>query len=171
MPDVSEMNKISDSSEGMHDTNKKESNEYSMIYRAKCVDNKDPLKSGRIKVNIPKLNSTTTEDTEGTWAYPCTPFAGSNLEGDAEESVHDFGSLCIPPKDSVVYVFFEEGDQSKPRYFGGLVTEGAVPTENQQGEEYYNKHTIFKSPKKRLIFISDDSKTDACILIRGMERS
>ena len=139
------------------------------IYRAKCVDPKDPLKSGRIKVWIPKLNYTKQSEDEGIWAYPCTPFAAPNLE--VKNSVSDFGSLMVPPKDSYVFVFFEDNDPSKPRYFGGVVLEGAIPTENQAGSEYWNKHTVIKTPEKRMIFVSDDSSSDASIIIRGKDRN
>ena len=170
MPDINDMSSVASKSEGSINTNSIDSLDYSGIYRAKCIDNKDPLKTGRIKVFIPKVHRTKVEETEGTWAYPCTPYAGSNLEPDAKEPIHDFGSLYVPPIDSFVYVFFEDGDQSKVRYFGGLITQGAIPTENQAGDQYWDKHTVIKTPKKRLIFVSDDNTNDACILIRGMQR-
>ena len=133
------------------------------IYRAKCVDPKDPDKSGKIKVWIPALSYTKDEDTSGIWARPATSFAAANLE---KEEVNDFGSLYIPPKDSYVYVFFEDGDSSKPVYFAGCVLEGSIPTECQAGSQYWNKHMIIKTPQKRMIFVSDDPD-DSCIIIRG----
>lgn len=139
------------------------------IYRAVCVDPKDPLKSGRIKVNIPALDIEYTKDTEGIWAYPCTPFAAPNLEKSGED-VSDFGSLLVPPKNSYVFVFFEDGDVNKPRYFGGLTLENAIPTECKNGSEYYNKHMVIKTPKKRMVFVSDDDSSDASIIIRGKDR-
>lgn len=169
MPDsLADLTKVAENAEGANSTQNKDSLENNFIYRAKCVDNKDPLKSGRIKVWIPAKHHTKVEENEGIWAYPCTPFAGSNLE-ESGKSVSDIGSLFIPPIHSYIYVFFENGEQNKARYFGGLVTEGAIPTENQTGQ-YYNKHTIIKTPNKRIIFVSDDESTDACVLIRGKER-
>ena len=139
------------------------------IYRAICVDNKDEKKSGRIKVNIPALNYTQIKDNEGVWALPCTPFAAPNLE--KKNNVSDFGALYIPPVDSYVYVFFEDGDSSKPRYFGGVTLEGAIPTEQQAGEQYWNKHVVIKTPEKRMIFVSDDNSSDASVIIRGKDRN
>ena len=133
------------------------------IYRAKCVDPKDPDKSGKVKVWIPALSYTKDEDTEGIWARPATSFAAANLE---KKEVNDFGSLYIPPKDSYVYVFFEDGDSSKPVYFAGCILEGSIPTECQAGSEYWNKHMVIKTTKKRMIFVSDDPD-DACVIIRG----
>lgn len=155
---------ISDNVTGSTNTNSQPSGKFG-IYRAKCVDTKDPLKSGRIKVFIPALNLEITKETEGIWALPCTPYAGCNLEG--SNGVNDFGSLYVPPKDSFVFVFFEDGDTSKPRYFGGVVLENAVPTENRAGEQYWNKHTVIKTPDKRMIFVSDDNSHDASVIIRG----
>lgn len=140
------------------------------IYRAICIDPKDPLKSGRIKIQIPALNLTVTKENDGVWAYPCTPYASPNLEKKGED-VSDFGSLLIPPKNSHVFVFFEDGDVSKPRYFGGVTLENAIPTENRNGSEYWNKHTVIKTPKKRMIFVSDDDSSDASVIIRGKDRS
>ena len=133
------------------------------IFRAKCTDPKDPDKSGKIKVWIPELSYKKDEDTEGIWARPATPYAAVNLE---KKEVNDFGSLYVPPKDSYVYVFFENGDPSKCVYFAGMVLEGSIPTECQSGSQYWNKHVIIKTPKKRIIFVSDDP-SDACVIIRG----
>lgn len=162
------MNVVSDNSGGTNTHSQPE--RYFGIYRAICVDPIDPKKSGRIKVWIPALNYTKFEDTDGMWAMPCTPYAGSNLEK-INEKVSDFGSLYIPPKDAYVYVFFEDGDPSKPRYFGGLIIEGGIPTEQQAGDEYWKKHTVIKSPEKRMMFVSDDDTNDCSVIIRGKDRN
>ena len=163
MADVQDLSTIADNISGVPNSSSQASGKFG-IYRAKCVDTQDPLKSGRIRVFIPALNLEMMKENEGIWALPCSPFAGSNLEVSA---VNDIGSLLVPPKDSLVYVFFEDGDTSKPRYFGGVVLENAVPTENRAGKQYWNKHTILKTPNKRIIFVSDDSKSDAGVIIRG----
>lgn len=166
MSEVAALNQVADNG-GTSTHNQPQ--RYFGIYRAICVDNKDQKKSGRIKVNIPALNYTQIKDTDGVWAFPCTPFAAPNLE--KKNKVSDFGALYIPPVDSYVYVFFEDGDASKARYFGGVVLEGAIPTEQQSGEQYWNKHTVIKTPEKRMIFVSDDSSSDASIIIRGKDRN
>lgn len=165
---LNDLTQIAENVEGSGNTQNQESLEYSSIYRAKCIDNKDPLKTGRIKIWIPSKHHTKVEETNGIWAYPCTTFAASNLEEKGKPE-SDIGSLYIPPVNSYVFIFFEDGDSSKPRYFGGVVTEGAIPTENQTGD-YYKKHTVIKTPSKRIIFVSDDDSNDACVLIRGKER-
>ena len=166
---LQELNQLADNVEGASNTQNMPSLSYDVIYRAKCVDNKDPLKTGRIKVWIPKLNYTHIDEDQGIWALPCTPYAASNLEKKGE-AVTDFGSLYVPPVDSFVYIFFEDGDQNKPRYFGANIIEGGIPTENQAGNQWWNKHTVIKTPAKRIIFVSDDDSGDASIIIRGKER-
>ena len=172
MAEISKISTISDETNGLeHILNVKEAR-YG-IFRAKVVDNNDEdKKTGRVKVWIPAIHypKIKEEDEEGVWAYPCTPFAASNLEKKGEP-VSDFGTLYVPPKDSYVFIFFEDGDVGKPRYFGGLVLEGAIPTENQAGEEPWNKHMVIKTLEKRMIFVSDDTKSDACIIIRGKDRN
>ena len=167
--ELQDLTNVAENAEGSNSTQNKPSLSYDVIYRAKCVDPKDPTKSGKIKVWIPKLHYTSVDEDNGIWAYPCTPYAASNLE-EKSGGVSDFGSLYIPPKGSFVYVFFEDGDQNKARYFGGTVIEGGIPTENQAGNEWWNKHTVIKTPAKRIIFVSDDDSSDACVLIRGKER-
>ena len=169
MSEALQMDYINDTTSGSDSTHNQPEKKYG-IFRAKCVNSQDPEKTGRIKVWIPALNYTKAEEEEGTWAYPCCPFAGPNLEKNGDK-VSDFGSLYLPPKDSYVYVFFEDGDTSKPIYFGGVVTEGAIPTENQAGKQWWNKHTVIKSPEKRMIFMSDDSQSDSSVIIRGKDRN
>jgi hypothetical protein len=137
-------------------------------YRAKCVDNKDPKKSGRIKVWIPELMAGKVDEKEGRWVLPATEYAGCNVE--AKNGVDDCGSLLIPPVGSFVWVFFECDDPDKGRYRGGCVIESQIPTEQQAGGQYWNKHTLIKTPTGRQLFVSDDPD-DASVLIRGQDRS
>ena len=172
MSKIQKISNVSDQVNGLENILNVEEVNYG-IFRAKVVDNKDEeMTTGRIKVWIPALHypKIKEEDEDGVWAWPCTPFAASNLEKEGEP-VSDFGSLYVPPKDSFVFVFFEDGDVNKVRYFGGVVLEGAIPTENQGGEEPWNKHTVIKTLDKRIIFVSDDTKSDASIIIRGKDRS
>ena len=170
MTEAAELGAIADNTESSGSASNKPSQRYG-IYRAICVDPADPKKSGRIKVNIPALDITETDvEKDGVWAYPCTPFASPNLEKKGEK-VSDFGSLYVPPKFSIVFVFFEDGDPSRPRYFGGATLENAIPTENRVGSEWWNKHTVIKSMDKRMVFVSDDNSNDASVIIRGKDRN
>ena len=71
------------------------------FYRGKVVDNKDPLRLGRVKVKVmPFMEEVRDEDCP--WAEPCW----------------QAGILYIPPRNAWVWVFFEEGDPEKPVWFG-----------------------------------------------------
>lgn len=157
-----------DVSQNTNPTSVNTPSEYNGKYRGKCVDNKDPNKSGRIKAWIPHLMAGKVNESEGIWVYPATDYAACNKE--ASGGVDDCGSLMIPPVGSFVWVFFEAGDPNKGRYEGGCVIEGQIPTEQQAGAEYWNKHTVIKTPTGRQMLVSD-APEDACVIIRGKDRS
>jgi hypothetical protein len=138
-------------------------------YRAKVVDNKDPLKCGRVMVWIPDIMVSVSEDF-GLWARPANnPVGGRNLEGDPEH--HYMGSCYIPKKGAWVWIFFEAGNMNRPYYFGALDLENTqVLPENQLGQNYEDKWTIFKSHEGRTIIISDDP-SDARVEITGKKEN
>ena len=74
-------------------------------YRAKVVDVRDPQFRGRIRVMCPKVLGEATS----SWCEPCIPVA-YDLGGD----------YAIPKLGEFVWVEFEEGNQNKPIYTGGL---------------------------------------------------
>ena len=138
------------------------------MYRAKIVDNKDPEKFGRVMIWVPDFMPDVAED-EGLWARPANnPLGGRNEEGDSEH--HYMGSSYIPRKGAWVWVFFEGGNINRPYYFGALDLENTkVLPENQLGENYEDKWTIFKSHEGRCIIVSDD-KDDCRVEITGKKR-
>jgi len=78
------------------------------IYRAEVLDNNDPSKLGRIKVNV-FGSFDGIEASSLPWAVPAMPiFTGS---GDG------FGFFSIPEVSSHVWCFFEAGDINQPVYF------------------------------------------------------
>lgn len=135
------------------------------MYRAKVVDNKDPLKYGRVLVWIPDIMPN-VEDTKGIWARPANnPIGGRNIEGDSEH--HYMGTSYIPRKGAWVFLFFEGGNINKPYYFGALDIENTqVLPENRVGSNYEDKWTIFKSHDGRTVIVSDDP-SDARVEITG----
>lgn len=78
-------------------------NRYLGKFRGRVIDNNDPLGIGRITVQVPDVLG----DEPSTWALPCLPFTG-------EEA----GQFVVPPKDSGVWVEFEQGDPSFPIWTG-----------------------------------------------------
>lgn len=166
MPDLSELyNSANISNKGTIN----EVEKYSKIYRGKCVLNEDPSKQGRIKAWIPEMMDGTVNDDEGVWIRPASFTFAGNAE-DGSDGVDDCGSVIIPPVGSYVYVFFEQGDPSKGRYFCGASVDESIPTECQNGKELYNKHVLIKTPKGKLLMISDASD-DGGIIIRSTDRS
>lgn len=74
---------------------------YGGIYQGEVIDNKDPLKRGRLKVNIPSIHGK-SEDVP--WALPGLPF----------------GVYPPYPKGTAVWVMFKNGDPKFPVFLGFL---------------------------------------------------
>jgi len=81
-------------------------------YRGKVIDNVDPQRQGRLKVQVAMLEETLS------WALPCVPYAGKDL-----------GLFFLPPKGSNVWVEFEGGFVEKPIWSGCFWGEGDLPSE------------------------------------------
>ena len=74
---------------------------FNHIYRAKVVNNNDELQLGRLQVKVYPFMER-LKDSECPWATPCW----------------QAGILYIPPVNSWVWVFFEEGDSERPVWLG-----------------------------------------------------
>lgn len=81
-------------------------------YRAFVVDNNDPDKQGRIKVQVPYISG----DGVIGWCLPCVPVACKNG-----------GDFNIPKVGSFVWVEFEHGDIKYPIYTGGIYGSQGTP--------------------------------------------
>lgn len=73
-------------------------------YRASVTDNADPMRLGRLALQIPDVLGTLTS----TWALPCFPVAGPQM-----------GIFALPPVAATVWVEFERGDPDYPVWTGG----------------------------------------------------
>jgi len=137
-------------------------------YRAKVITNKDKEKFGRVLVYIPDV-MVGIDDTKGIWARPANnSIGGRNTQFESDN--HYMGSCMIPRIGAWLWIFFEAGNVNRPYYFAGLDIEHAkVLPENQVGENYQDKWTIFKSHEGRCIIISDDPD-DARVEITGKKR-
>jgi hypothetical protein len=71
-------------------------------YRGIVTDNKDPLRTARLKVNVPAVGG------DLGWVAPSVPYAGSGR-----------GLYAIPPIGANVWVEFEQGDANYPVWTGG----------------------------------------------------
>lgn len=137
-------------------------------YRAKVVENRDNQQFGRVLIWIPDLMPD-IPDNKGVWARPANnPIGGRNTQ--YEDDNHYMGTCYIPRKGSWVWIFFEAGNINRPYYFAGLDIEHAkVLPENQVGQKFQDKWTIFKSHDGRTVVISDDPD-DARVEITGKKR-
>jgi uncharacterized protein involved in type VI secretion and phage assembly len=72
-------------------------------YRGTVLNNIDPLKTGRLLVQVPDVGGV----LPSTWALPCLPFAGPGL-----------GFYAVPPIGSIVWVEFEQGNPDYPVWTG-----------------------------------------------------
>src|SRR5262249_21624030 len=72
-------------------------------YRATVMNNVDPLKTGRIMVQVADVAG----PLPSSWALPCLPFGGPLS-----------GFYAVPSIGSAVWVEFEHGDPDKPVWTG-----------------------------------------------------
>jgi len=114
-------------------------------YRGTVVDNEDPRKQGRIKVNVPEILG----DVDSGWALPCAPYAGDKS-----------GAYTVPSTGSGVWVEFEAGDVSRPIWVGCWWQSGAVPTD-EGGAGATPEVKIMRSEEGLMLALHDDSQTIA----------
>lgn len=82
-------------------------------YDATVMDNKDPLKMGRVKLSIPQVAG---KNKVEIWATPAGNSAGKGV-----------GDFRVPPKGGRVKVCFKNGDPSHPEWEGGSWAKGEAP--------------------------------------------
>jgi hypothetical protein len=76
------------------------------LYRALVRDNADPMKRGRLKVEVAEVAG-----SESLWAEAC---AGN-------------GPFGVPPPGRGVWVAFEGGDPRRPVWLGEIVGQTPIP--------------------------------------------
>ena len=83
-------------------------------YRAKVVNNTDPMQLGRLQVSVPDVLG----DGRMSWAMPCVPYAGPGV-----------GLFALPPVGANLWVEFEGGDPDYPIWSGCFWGSGEVPAQ------------------------------------------
>ncbi len=71
-------------------------------YRGTVINNIDPLKQGRLLVQVPGVL-----DVTSSWAMPCVPVGGMQT-----------GMFAVPPIKAGVWIEFEQGDKDYPIWTG-----------------------------------------------------
>jgi uncharacterized protein involved in type VI secretion and phage assembly len=105
-------------------------------HRGKVQNNKDPLKLGRIQVQVPSVLG---EDHD-SWAMPCVPYAGKGV-----------GFFVLPPVGANIWVEFEAGNPDHPIWSGCFWGDDEIPADPPE-----EKIRIFKTESFSLIL--DESK-------------
>jgi hypothetical protein len=120
------------------------------LYEGPVVDNVDPKKLGRVKVNIPGVAEPTG------WAFPL---------GAAGAGGKKRGGWSPPPIGAEVAVFFKMGDADHPRFIPGWPGEGEQPDEVEEAspEEAVKVPYVFNGD--RFKFIVDERPGKARIAI------
>jgi uncharacterized protein involved in type VI secretion and phage assembly len=110
-------------------------------YRGIVVDNQDPVKLGRLKLNVPSVLGS---DIVTGWATPCAPYGGAA----------DTGFLFIPDAGAGVWVEFEEGDLEFPIWTGAFWTQpnsdSELPKPNQ-GSDGSEESSVQDPPTSKII--------------------
>ena len=83
-------------------------------WTGKVINNKDPLKMGRVRVRIFGLYDDVM-DTLLPWALPEQKYLGASTS-----------NLIIPENDAIIRGYFENGDPFKPIYEGMITVENPV---------------------------------------------
>lgn len=125
-------------------TKKSKLDNYSGNYRGKVLDNDDPSKLGRIKVNVHGVFDG-IDSSDLPWAVPAMPlFVGSGS---------DKGSFCVPDVDTYVWCFFESNDLYQPVYFASAPT-GVHGLPSERTTNYPNRR-VLKTGAGIVVYIDD----------------
>lgn len=117
------------------------------FYRACVLDNEDPLKFGRVKLNVFGVYDNIASNSI-PWAVPAFSIGfGSGL---------GYGNFSVPNIGSNVFVFFEAGDIYQPIYFASA-PDGVHGLPTDRITNYPNRNVI-KTPSGVSIYIDDHDK-------------
>lgn len=112
---------------------------YYSSYRAFVVDNEDPKGWGRVRLQIPGI----ADNEMDYWAWPKNQFSGRG-----------FGCKITPPKGTLVWAEFEQGDPNKP-----LFSHGHFGEPDELPKELHSPNIFwFRAPKGSLVEIDDDKE-------------
>jgi uncharacterized protein involved in type VI secretion and phage assembly len=117
-------------------------------YRGVVLDNVDPDKLGRIKVQVFGIFTEDIATAKLPWAVPAQPIFSGSGSG--------FGHFAVPEIDSQVFVFFEGGDVYQPVYWAEAPNRVlGLPSERTTN---YPNRRIIKTKAGLGIYIDDTAK-------------
>ncbi len=116
-------------------------NAYLGMYRAVVMDNNDPERRGRIRVQCPSVLG----NYLSSWCEPCIPYATDYA-----------GDYYVPPVGEGIWVQFEEGNVNKPIWNGGWYKVNSTPLTQKSNPEDYRyiifKDSVIRMGKREFIF-------------------
>ncbi|MDQ0759469.1 phage baseplate assembly protein V [Streptomyces canus] len=131
------------------------SNRYLGKFRGRVVSNDDPLRIGRVTVEVPDVLG----DEPSTWALPCLPFTGP-----------ESGQFVVPPPGAGVWVEFEQGDPSFPVWTGcwyGTAEELPPDARRELQANSPNKPVVVQTPAAHKIVMNDTAGAEQGILLQA----
>lgn len=143
------------------------------IYRAICNENNiNGGKYAQIRCYIPVLHCSDSNLSPEKDGVICSP-ANSFLFGADENTKEPVRAVLVPSINSLLWVFFEDADSTRPYYLTAFQNElSEVPDTNKQGQngpqDPSKVYTFFHSWSGRQFIISDDEKTQR-IELRGKD--
>ncbi|MFE5893502.1 phage baseplate assembly protein V [Streptomyces sp. NPDC056462] len=131
------------------------SNRYLGKFRGRVVSNDDPLRIGRITVEVPDVLG----DEPSTWALPCLPFTGPQS-----------GQFVVPPPGAGVWVEFEQGDPSFPVWTGcwyGAAEELPPDARRELQAGSPSKPVVVQTPQAHKLVMNDTPGAEQGILLQA----
>ena len=123
-------------------------------YRAIVMDNNDPERRGRIRVQCP----TVLGNYLSSWCEPCIPYATDYA-----------GDYYVPPVNEAIWVEFEEGDVDKHIWGGGWYKVDSSPLTKDSNPTDYRyitfKNSVLRMGEKEFIFELRDSDRSYTVTI------
>lgn len=114
------------------------------LYIGTVVDNNDPAQKGRLKVNVPMIYGTISND-DLPWSDPCFPYG-----------YNDRGIFFIPEVGSLVAVMLLNGSEYRPIWMGAIFREDDNIIPQEAKDSYPNRKII----KTKVGYIMMDDEND-----------
>lgn len=114
--------------------------EYPCLYRGVVEKNIDPENLGRCKIRVPSVHGSLDYSVDMLpWARPLvlSPVKSGR------------GSVNLPDKGDIVWVFFEGANKEFPIYLGGTYAKGEIDVSNDRVDFYIEKEDRFSYDRKK----------------------